>query len=83
MGKVLQEYVIGKLAFWVCLLTSLTLLAIGFILPPLGIIDPSVLKAVGEIFGFATLGVIADGIKEGYDAKIKHGDTEVEITNDK
>lgn len=79
----IAKSIVGKVSFWVCLIVSLILLTLGFIVPPMGMIDASVLTAVGEIFGFATLAVVADAIKEGYDAKIKKGEIEVQITNDK
>lgn len=82
MGKILKERLMSSLSFWVCLLTSLVLIALGFVVPPMGIIDGSVLTSVGELFGFATLAVVADAIREGYDAKITHGNTTVEVNND-
>ena len=82
MGKILKERLMSSLSFWVCLLTSLVLIALGFVVPPKGSIDGSVLTAVGELFGFATLAAVADAIREGYDAKITHGNTTVEVNND-
>ena len=82
MAEIVKD-LLGKVVFWVCLIVSLTLIILGFIVPPMGTIDTSVLTAVGEIFGFATLGVVADAIKVGYDAKIKKGEMEINITNDK
>ena len=79
MGKIIKERLLSSISFWVCLCTSLVLIALGFLVPPVGDIHPSVLTAVGELFGFATLAVVADAIKFGYDAKITHGKTSVEI----
>lgn len=81
MGQVIKERLLSSISFWVCLCTSLVLIALGFIVPPMGDINPSVLTAVGELFGFATLAVVADAVKLGYDAKITHGKTSVEIGN--
>lgn len=81
--KQIGNILIGKVSFWVCLLVSLSLIILGFIVPPMGTIDPSVLTAVGEIFAFATLAVVGDAIKEGYDAKVKKGELEIEISNEK
>ena len=50
-------------------------------MPPIGKIDPSIIKAVGEIFGFAALAVFSDAMRQGYDAKFQHGNTTVEIDN--
>lgn len=79
MGKIIKERLLSSISFWVCLCTSLVLIALGFLMPPVGNIHPSVLTAVGELFGFATLAVVADAIKFGYDAKITHGNTTVQI----
>jgi hypothetical protein len=79
MGKIIKERLLSSISFWVCLCTSLVLIALGFLGPPVGDIHPSVLTAVGELFGFATVAVVADAIKFGYDAKITHGNTTVQI----
>lgn len=79
MGKIIKERLLSSVSFWVCLSTSLVLIALGFLVPPMGDIHPSVLTAVGELFGFATLAVVADAVKFGYDAKITHGNTTIRI----
>jgi hypothetical protein len=79
MEKIIKEHLLSSISFWVCLCTSLVLIALGFLVPPVGDIHPSILTAVGELFGFATLAVVADAIKFGYDAKITHGNTTVQI----
>ena len=68
-------------AFWICLCASLALITVSFIMPPTGIIDPSVLTAVGEIFAFAALATIIRGIEKGSDIKLSKGDVSVEIDN--
>lgn len=72
---------ISKTAFWLCLVCSIALITGGFFAPPMGVIDGSLLKAVGELFGFATLGVIADAVRKGSDIKLKKGDVELELNN--
>ena len=51
----------------------------------MGEITPSVLQAVGWLFGFATLAKLCDtvnaAVKAGYDARVEHGDTKIEINN--
>lgn len=66
-------------AFWVCLSLSIALIVAGFCVPPTGKIDGSVLTAVGELFGFATLEVVFNAIRAGVDAKVSHGKTSVTI----
>lgn len=62
--------------------TAIILIAASFIIPPIGIIDSSVLGAVGELAGFGALWEVHIAIKKGLDAKISHHDTTIEINND-
>lgn len=70
---------------WFHVLTGLafTLVVASFIVPPLGVIDDSVIRAVGEIFGFAALGTIIHCVDRGAEAKITHNDTSIEIYKQK
>ena len=55
----------------------------GFFVPPLGIIDGSVLKAGGVLLAFAALWVIAHIVIElDKIARIKHGQTEIELKDE-
>lgn len=69
-----------KIVFYVSLITSVALLVAGFLVPPLGVIDPSVLTAVGELIGFVTVAQVPYVIEKGRNATIKHGNTEISIT---
>ena len=51
-------------------------------LPPPGVIDSSVIAAVGELAGFAALWQIAKAIDKGVDAALRKGDTEITIASD-
>lgn len=79
MAEVVKSATMRNPAFWVCLSISIALVVAGFLVPPTGKIDGSVLTAVGELFGFATLEVVYLAIKKGVDASIRHGKTEVAI----
>ena len=70
-----------KGAFWFCLAMSVGLIVTSFFLPPQGVVDPSVLAAVGEIFAFATLATVIDGIHRGSDVTITKGDVNVTVNN--
>ena len=61
------------------MVVSIALGITGFFMPPKGIIDGSVLTFIGELFAFATLGVVWHAMKKGIDAKVKHGNTELTI----
>ena len=64
---------------WVCVICSIGLFIASFIVPPLGEISPSVLKAGGEIFAFAALIMLREAIMEGLGVKMTHGQTTIEI----
>jgi len=67
------------IALWTCLLMTITLFAVSFFIPPYGVIDGSVFKAAGFLFGFATLFELREAIREGLGVKLTHGDTTIEI----
>lgn len=64
---------------WVFSLAALALFIASFLVPPMGTIDPSVLKAGGEIFAFAALIELREAIIEGLGVKLTHGDTVIEV----
>lgn len=69
--------------FWTTLTVSIALLVAGFVVPPRGVIHPSVLTAVGELFAFAALGVGFEAVRLGRNLRIAKGDLVAEITRKK
>ena len=67
------------IALWVCLLTTIALFITSALVPPKGIIDPSMFKAAAYLVGFATLIVIREAIREGLGVKLTHGNSSLEI----
>ena len=65
--------------FYVCLGVALALMTASFVLPPTGVIDPSVLKAAAILLGFAALGIVGKNLSQGKDVTFSHGETEVTI----
>ena len=66
---------------WMRILTisSLLLIIASFFVPPLGILDGSVLAAVGELEGLGVLWIVLRAIEKGTAASFKKGDVEVDI----
>ena len=64
---------------WILSLAAVGLIVASFIVPPTGMIDPSVLAAVGEIFAFTALLSVSSHLSNGKEAKIKHNNTEITI----
>lgn len=60
-------------------LVAVGLIVASFIVPPTGIIEPSVLAAVGELFAFAALGTVIKAIDKGVDAKVEHNGTSLTV----
>ena len=48
-------------------------------MPPKGSIDPSIFKAAGFMFAFASLFELREAIREGLGVKLTHGDTIIEV----
>ena len=68
-----------KIVFLITLIVSAGLIITSFFIPPLSVIDGSVLAGVGELFAFAALGEVAAAIERGHGASITHGNTTIEI----
>lgn len=69
--------------FYVLLAVSVLLIIGGFLVPPIGVIDGSVLSAVGLLLMFAVIEKIPEAIKAGRNIKVQKGDTSLEVTTEK
>lgn len=69
----------SNVIFLIVLGISICLLVAGFVLPPLGIIDNSVLIAVSELGFLYLLSQIPNFIKSAKSTKITKGSTTIEI----
>ena len=70
--------------FYLTFAISLMLIVGGFLLPPMGIIDGSVLTAVGELLMFGVLAqvpALISAAKNGKSVKISKGDFSAEVTS--
>lgn len=71
-----------KMVAMVLTIVSIGLIIGSFFVPPQGVIDGSVLAAVGELFAFAALFMAWEAVDRGVDAKVTHGNTTIELNND-
>jgi sugar phosphate permease len=71
-----------KLVTAICFIISICLLVGGFLTPPQGVIDGSVLAAVGELLIFPVIVYGFRAIELGMEVKISKGNTTVEIHNE-
>ena len=69
--------------FYVTLAVSLLLITGGFLLPPMGIIDSSVLTAVGELLMFGVMAQVPhliEAAKNGKSIRLQKGDFSAEVS---
>ena len=83
MGQILKHEWGSNIWLRILTISSIILIAAGFICPPLAIINGSVLTAVGELEGFGALWIIFHAIEKGTGASFKKGDVELEIKDKK
>lgn len=72
--------------FYITSAVSIGLIVGGFFVPPLGVIDGSVITSVGLLLMFAVVAQIPDilrTIREGKHIKLTKGDFEMEVSADK
>lgn len=79
MGKILKREWESNIWLRILTISSIILIIASFFIPPLGIIDGSILAAVGELEVFGVLWIVFHAIEKGTAASFKKGDVEVEI----
>lgn len=82
MREFYKNYLEDNSFFQFFSIAALMLIVAGFIVPPTGQIDNSVLIAVGELNGILAIGAVIKSIDKGKSASIKHNGTEVIINGD-
>ena len=80
MREFYRNYLEDNSFFHFFSIAALILIVAGFIVPPTGQIDNSVLIAVGELNGILAIGAVIKAIDNGRSASIKHNGTETEVT---
>lgn len=80
MERFWKAYMEHNVWFHVLSAIAVGLIVSSFVLPPLGVIHPSVLQAVGEVFAFGALGAVLRAIEKGKSATVRHGETEMTIS---
>lgn len=78
----IKNATVGDIINFVCFLISIILAVVGFILPPTGVIDSSILMVIGELGFFSTVTKIPDFIKAlkgGASLEITKGDSHIKL----
>ena len=79
MRKILKETWESNIWMRILTISSIILIIASFFVPPLGVIDGSVLAAVGELEALGVLWILMYAIEKGTAASFKKGDVEVDI----
>lgn len=69
----------NHVAWWLTFAVSVFFLTAAFFTPPHAVVDASVLAAVGELFSFAALATIINGIERGHKVSMSKGDTQITV----
>ena len=83
MKEIINKCIIHNIYFYILALISIGLIIASFIVPPTGVIDPSVLTGIGEIFAFASLGAVFKAMDKNESITMSHGDTSITINGKK
>jgi len=75
-----RSFWLSRFTFVICFFVSVGLIIGGFFVPPVGVIDGSVLTAVGELLLFPTLLYAYRALELGYKVKFQKGETCVEVS---
>ena len=74
-----KSFWLSRFTFAICFFVSVGLVIGGFFVPPMGVIDGSVLTAVGELLLFPTLLYSYRALELGYKVKFQKGETCIEV----
>ena len=78
-----KSFWLSRFTFVICFFVSVGLIIGGFFVPPMGVIDGSVLTAVGELLLFPTLLYAYRALELGYKVKFQKGETSIEVHKNK
>lgn len=79
MDKILKREWESNIWMRILTISSIILIISSFFVPPLGVIDGSILAAVGELEALGVLWIVFHAIEKGIGASFKKGDVEVDI----
>ena len=74
-----RSFWMSRLTFFLSFFVSVGLIVGGFFVPPMGVIDGSVLTSVGELLLFPTLLYGFRAVELGLRVKFQKGETSIEI----
>ena len=83
MNETIKGCLLDNLWFKILSFSAVILLFISLILPPTGVIDPSVIAATGELAGFGAIWTVLVALNKGKGISVSHGDTTITVNGRK
>lgn len=83
MRDTIKECILDNLWFKILSFSAVILMFVSLILPPTGVIDPSVIAASGELAGFGAIWTVLIALKKGKGISVSHGDTTITVNGRK
>ena len=77
-----RTFLMSRITYAICFFVSVGLIIGGFFVPPMGVIDGSILTAIGELLLFPTLLYGFRAVELGLTIKFSKGDATIEISKD-
>ena len=77
-----RTFLMSRITFAICFFVSVGRIIGGFFVPPMGVIDGSILTAIGELLLFPTLLYGFRAVELGLTIKFSKGDATIEISKD-
>lgn len=79
MKEIIKNATIHNKVFMVLTGISIFLIVTSFFIPPYGVVDPSVMASIGELFAFGGLWAVYKAIDQGTAHKFTSGGMSLEI----
>lgn len=81
-AKILENAIHGNTWFGILTVAAIAMIVASWFVPPMAVIDGSVLAAVGELFGFGALWTVIKAIDKGTPASLTHNGTTISVNRD-
>lgn len=79
---VLRNAVNHNTWFAILTVTAIALIVASWFVPPMAVVDGSILAATGELLGFGALWTVVKAIDKGTPASMSHGGTTISVNQD-
>lgn len=81
--ETIKEVATNNIWFKILTIAAIALIVASWFVPPMAVIDGSVLAATGELLGFGALWIVVKAIDKGTPASVQHNGTTITVNKDK